>query len=208
MGLGLSILTILTDKAKKRGLTDEEIHSLATPNGERYIDQLVENMAAARNSSFVQSGRKTIARIEQSFPLILDYNISPVAMLEATGCNYIYEWMKTHHPAWNCTGTVEVMAHLINMGRDWDRNEALVAIQELDLRPAPDNAALWTLSGSKEHFDIQRKVWIVDPETVWLGKDDDQCVAFLNGFSDYRFADLDRIAYKWDCHFRVLALSK
>lgn len=50
MGLGLSILTTLAAKAKRVGLTDEELHGLATSDGEKYIEELVASMVKARNT--------------------------------------------------------------------------------------------------------------------------------------------------------------
>lgn len=46
MGASASIIQLLVDKARSRGVPDEVIHSLATPQGENLLDKFVELLAA------------------------------------------------------------------------------------------------------------------------------------------------------------------
>ena len=50
MGVGMSILTSLVEKARRRGLSDDDFHNLATPEGEPILDQFVEVMVRAKNT--------------------------------------------------------------------------------------------------------------------------------------------------------------
>lgn len=200
MGIALAILVKLWEKAKKRGITEEEFHALARGDGERHLDALIESIIAIRQPA------RPKPTIEREFTLALDYSKSPADTLRATGCDYIYSWMLEHCPEWKGTGKMEVKAALIDMGADWHRDEALAAIGELGLLVAPDNCALWTLS--KDHPDLQREIWVVDPGTVWTGESGGPCMAYLDGDPDDRNADLLGIAGRWARLSRVLALRK
>lgn len=144
--------------------------------------------------------------IEREFKLLLDYSKSPPDTLRATKCDYIYPWMLEHCPPWQGKGKVEVTAALIDMSGDWERDGSLAAIAEFGLVQAPNNCAIWTLS--REHPDLQRKIWIVDPGTVWSDEDGGPCTACLGGDPGGRDADLDGIAGRWSRLSRVLALRK
>lgn len=47
MGLGMSIIQALMEKARRKGVPDETIHSLATPEGDAMLEQFAEIMACA-----------------------------------------------------------------------------------------------------------------------------------------------------------------
>lgn len=128
-------------------------------------------------------------RIEREFSFTIDYSMSPAEMLRDTGCYRFDKWMLEHLPAaWNRTGKVTVTAALIDMGGVyWRRDEALAAIAELGLTPAPDNAALWTLS--KEYPDFpDGKMWnVVDPSTIWTDENGHPRIAYVYGYgADFR----------------------
>ena len=64
MGVGMSILTSLVEKARRRGLSDEDFHNLATPEGEPILDQFVEVMVNAKTV-----GQELASRVIASFAI-------------------------------------------------------------------------------------------------------------------------------------------
>lgn len=156
--------------------------------------------------------KKTNAKIVQSIPLRLDRTMSPketlIAAKKVSKDGWIYPWMLQQCPvSWVEGADVsDVTVHLIDMGRDWKRDEALIAIRELGLERAEDNCALWTLSA--KHPDLQRELWVVDPGHVWLGEGRRPCVAYVCGVAGSRGASLNGVANRWNRGDRVLAVSK
>lgn len=137
---------------------------MAKPQGDETVEKMIGIMVAAQQASKIVCPN---ARIEREFKLTLDRRQSPRELLEATKCDYIYEWMKTHYSEWKGPQTEEVTVALIDMGEDFTRDDSLAVIPRLGLKQASDNAALWTFS--KDHPDFQRATWVIDPGTVWLG---------------------------------------
>lgn len=99
----------------------------------------------------------------------------------------------------------ECEATLVDIGKDWTKEEAETKLKELGLVSAEIRELLsFAIQYSKE----QRKNPIVELESIWRDKGGNPCVARVGGNSDYRTADLDHVASKWHRHYRVLALSK
>lgn len=205
IGRGAGVIQGITEKViregRKLGLMFADFHRLATPEGDETLEQMLGIMVAAQQASKIVCSN---ARIERKITLTLDRRQSPRELLEATKCDYIYEWMKTHCPEWKGPHTEVVTVALIDMGEDFTRDDSLAVIPRLGLNLAQDNAALWTLS--KEHPDLQRNTWVIDPGTVWLDEGGDRCIAYLSGSSDFRNACLRRVALWWYRNYRVLAL--
>lgn len=66
MGAATSIIEKLVAKARNRGITDETIHSLATPVGEKLIDRFVDVLVSAIkgiSDGILESGKTHTYRI-------------------------------------------------------------------------------------------------------------------------------------------------
>ena len=55
MGVGISILDSLVKKVKKRGLTDEDIHKLAMPEGDELLEKFADLIAESSNRALSKS---------------------------------------------------------------------------------------------------------------------------------------------------------
>lgn len=98
MGLGLSILTAIATQAKKKGLSDKELHLLATVNGEMFIDQLIDELLLTRKfpslltaAGDVPKGYRIVEDIEKP----IDFKgkkIKPVYFLEPSREQYVDGW--------------------------------------------------------------------------------------------------------------------
>lgn len=130
------------------------------------------------------------ARIRRESKLTVDRTGNPSDLLLAER-DKMYEWMKSHHPAWKASGVTTETVVLIDMGDDYRRDDALSVIEAFGLTPCPDNATLWTFSNT--HVDLQQENWILDPGTVWRDRYDDSCVAIMCGLPGYRRAYLGRV---------------
>lgn len=209
IGKGAGVIQGVTEKViregQKLGLTFADFHHLATPDGDKTLSQMLGIIVAAKQASKIVCPN---AKIERRITLTIKRPANPVDLLLGTECDYIYPWMKTHHPDWKGPESETITVALIDMGENFNRDDSLAVILRLGCEVCIDNAALWTISGSKENRNLQREIGIMDPETVWLDGGGDECVAALYGSSGGRHAYLGGIASSWYRRCRVLALCK
>lgn len=71
MGVGMSLIQSIVGKAKKKGLSDEDIHRLATPEGEELLDQFVALMAEQKRVELMAEEKRAVADV-------IDCNADPL----------------------------------------------------------------------------------------------------------------------------------
>ena len=228
MGIQQDLVAKLTMEGKKHGLRFRDARWLVTEEGRPTLMEMVSVLAEARKPKKRKPrqtpvaaplsdpplpksilGRFPNARIICEIQLRVDRTVKPIDLILATRCGYINEWMKTYTPEWQETGIRDETAVIIDMGANYEHEDSLAVIDALDggkIESCPDRATIWTLS--KDQPDLQREIWVMDPGTVSLDGSGGPCVAYLDGGSDRRGADLDRVAGGWDRCCRVLARRK
>ena len=192
MGVGMAILTSLMEKAKKRGLPEESIHRLATPQGDALLDKMVAVLA------------ETAATIGSIFRVLVNYDLR----LDAAIRNGKYDWKndditEKNFPT-NRRETAELDIVLVHLNRDISSEDAIKELDKLGLRPAelPELLAF----GAK-YPDEQRKYPIVALGSVWrrLGG---RVVPYLWGGGDRRYLSLNWFGFGWDAYYRFAGVRK
>jgi len=146
MGVGLSILNSVVEKARKRGLGEEVIHRLATPEGDALLDKFVDLMAEANGNT------------GNSFKVTVDYDRRLERMIE----DGKYDWNNSDINAKNFPiegkGTAEVDIELVHFNRVMESDDVLKELDKMGFRPAtlPELLAF----GAK-YLDKQREFPIV-----------------------------------------------
>ena len=124
MGVGLSILNSFVEKARKRGLGDEVIHRLATPEGDEILDKFVDLVAEADGKT------------GSSFKVTVDYSKT----LEQMIADGKYDWknsdIKAKNFPLNGQGTTAVNIELVHFNRNIESDTALAELDKMGLRPA------------------------------------------------------------------------
>lgn len=145
----VSIITSLAEKARKRGLADENFHQLATPVGTALLDKFVELMAEADSKT------------RNSFTVTVDYDSRLESMIE----DGQYHWKNPDITAKNfpidSKGKVETRIDLVDLVQFKPHARSDEILRELDrlgMRPAtlPELLALGATYPEK-----QREFWIV-----------------------------------------------
>jgi hypothetical protein len=194
MGVGLSILTSFVEKAKKRGLGDDVIHQLTTPQGDALLDKFIDLMAGTSGNS------------ANSYPITINYDLRLERMIE----DGHYDWKNSDIKAKNFPvdgkGTSAVNIELVHFNRTMHSDEVLAELDKMGLRPAtlPELLAF----GAK-YPEKQREFPIVALGSVWRYLDGHRFVACLCGGGSERYLDLIWLECRWcaDCRFAAVRKS-
>lgn len=150
MGLGMSIVQSLVEKARKKGVSDETIHSLATPEGDAILDQFAEIMARANAATFIhdkaKDGWTLLENVGRRITSVRDLELVP----------------------------------FLKGGEDYINGEEMArrARMELDANLGQSDAE-YMLEHQDEIPAEFRKYYLVFPGTVWRDADGDRYVPYL-----------------------------
>ena len=191
MGVGLLILTSFVEKARKRGLGDEVIHQLATPEGDLLLDRFVDLMAGANG----KPGR--------SFTVTVNYDLLLERMIE----DGKYDWSNNDITANNFPMegkvNVEVTIELVHFNRVMESDEVQKELDKQGLRPAtlPE-----LLAFAARYPDKQREFPIVALGSVWRSFGGRRDVPYLWSRSSGRGLGLSWLDRRWSilCHFAAV----
>jgi hypothetical protein len=193
MGVGLSILTSFIEKARKRGLGDEVIHQLATPEGDLLLDKFVDLMEGSNGKP------------GSSFPITVNYDSRLERMIE----DGKYDWKnpditEKNFPS-DAKGTVGLTIELVHFNKVMESDEIQKKLDKQGLRPAtlPELLAF----GAK-YPEKQRELPIVALGSVWRGWDGYRNVAYLYRYGSGRDLRLGCLGDGWDAYYRFAAVRK
>lgn len=174
MGMAMSILTELTKKAKEAGLGDEDIHRLATPEGNILIAQLVRSMAQAGNSlAPVKSSEIVTVPIDYRKP----FEVVIQEWRRAVGEFFLHpEIKRVRFPINGPEGVRMIKLALDCFDTVASNGEALDAFAPRRIRPA-GFAELVALSTA--YPNLQRRYPVVALGSVWHAKEG-PCVLVLD----------------------------
>jgi len=193
MGVGLSILNSVVEKARKRGLGEEVIHRLATPEGDALLDKFVDLMAEANGNT------------GNSFKVTVDYDRRLERMIE----DGKYDWNNSDINAKNFPiegkGTAEVDIELVHFNRVMESDDVLKELDKMGFRPAtlPELLAF----GAK-YLDKQREFPIVALGSAWRCLFGYRGVAYLGRGGSGRYLYLRWLEGWWYAYCRFAAVRK
>lgn len=196
MGVGMSIVQALVGKAQRRGVPDEVIHSLATPEGEAMLDQFVEIMAGARHTT----------NDSNLYLVSVNYALSLEEMVAAGRYNWKNDDITARHFSVKGEGVVDVDIQLAHFDRVMDSSgEVIRELDKVGLRPAKIEELL--AFGAK-YPDVQRQFPVVALGSVWRRLVGYRVVPFLSRDGGGRYLSLDFFGDWWIECYRFAAVRK
>lgn len=193
MGVGMAILTSLMEKAKKRGLPEESIHRLATPQGDALLDKMVAVLTEAT------------ATVGNVFRVLVNYDLRVDAAVRECGCDWANSDINDKNFKTNRTGQKEVEMKLFHFSRLMESEEAIKEMKKEGYRPAELHEGLAFVTKNK---DEQRKYPIVLLGSLWQYWSGDWSVACLRSDADERDLDLYYFDDRWYASCRFLAVRE
>lgn len=121
MGLALSIITNLVGKVRKAGGTDEDIHCLATPEGETTLEKMANIIVGAKR---------------QTFKVLVDYTKSLKQMIKAGKYDWVNNDITNDHFHITGSGQKEVEITLFHFNRGISSDGAIAEMEKAGYRPA------------------------------------------------------------------------
>ncbi|MBI2039244.1 MAG: hypothetical protein HYT22_03130 [Candidatus Niyogibacteria bacterium] len=195
MGVGMSIIQTLVGKAQRRGVPDEVVHSLATPEGDALLDQFVEIMASTRRG----------ANDSNLYPITVDYTLSLERMIAAGHYDWKNDDITAKHFPMKGEGSANVEIQLVHFNRVMESETVIRELDTMGLRPATLEELL--AFGAK-YPDIQREFPIVALGSVWRYASGFRSVPFLGRSGAQRHLGLGWFEVRWDENYRFAAVRK
>ncbi|MBI3825640.1 MAG: hypothetical protein HY294_06580 [Candidatus Rokubacteria bacterium] len=194
MNKTVAIITCLVEeKAKARGLTDEDLDRLATKDGDCLLEKIADLLASEARSA-----------TRTAFPVTVDYHWSLDAMIKAGRYGWVnLDITAEHFPV--KPGPAEVSIELVHFDRVMSSDDVLAEFDRRGLRPAtlPE-----LLSFGAKYPEKQREFPIVALASVWRFWYGFRGVPFLWGLAGGRDLSLIWLDDWWIAHFRFAAVRK
>ncbi len=207
LGWALGFLQLLMGKAQQAGLSEEVIHRLGTPDGEKYINALIELM---RKDTLALPGPVMVPAMPYEATVDMPH------LREQAGegyqnlkKNFGFDWVNGDiNPE---TFPLEGNGLFLNLGftfvhlnRNATSDEALAAMEREGLRPA---TFAELLAFSLKYPELQRQFPIVALGSSALIRGDRR-VPYLDGHSRVRNLRLNWVGRAWNADCRFLAVRK
>lgn len=174
LGVLMSIITALVSAVRKQGGTDEDIHRLATPEGESLIEKIAELI--------VNAGKPIEQLAENCYRVVVDYGRSLAQMIAAGNYDWANKDINVDHFPIQGSGQQNVVVELVHFGRDMASDEVLKEFAARGLRAAtlPELLAFGATCPEKQReFELELVIVCVDPGSVWQDHRDLRHVPYL-----------------------------
>lgn len=182
----------LIRELRQRNVTDEQIHSLVTDDGEIPMDKIADAFAEVLCSRNI-------------FRVTVDYTQSLAEMIAAGK----YDWINPDITADNFpisgNDQVEVNLELIHFNRTMESDDVLKELDKAGLRPA---TIAELLAFGIKYPEKQREFPVVALGSIWQGRGGDRDVPGLWSLSDVRSLSLSWFESRWDEDCRFAAARK
>jgi len=185
MGLAMSIITNLVGKVKKAGGTDEDIHRLATPEGENILEKIADIIVNAKR---------------QVFKVLVDYTKSLKEMIKAGKYDRVNDDITSNRFPIKGSGQKEVEITLFHFNRVISSDNAIAEMAKAGYRPVLSEELLTLGAAEKE---LQKQFPIVALGSLWQS-----CVLSLSWDGCGRCLVLDFFEHSWSGHYRFAAVRK
>lgn len=173
----------------------EDLHVLATPEGDPYIDELTKRLV-------------TIGAMQRNAYVVrVNYDLAHDAQIEEAKFDWVTPYdgnLVRKNPAEHRypvpTGQTEQRITLVHLDRRAKRPEIIAEMGKLNVRPtvSPEFLAL-----TKAYPDLQRKFPLVGLGSVWVDSNRNRHVLYAYEYSNERNLNLnwDDLAWDGDCRF-------
>jgi len=185
-----SIFISLAKKVMEQGGTDKDIHRLATPDGEKILDEIAKLIVGASR---------------QSFKVLVDYTKTLAEMIRAG--SYDCEGFDINSENFKVVGQgqQEVEVVLFHFNRETNTEDILLKMERAGYRPARIEELL--ALGAK-HPNLQRQFSIVAFGSVWWNPDGYHAVVYLTWHDVKRDLGLNFTENCWFEDYRFAAVRK
>jgi hypothetical protein len=179
MGVGMSILQALVEKGRRRGITDDDFHRLATPEGDATLAKMLDAMAVIPTPNLKRDMRRDGWKLLEHTPrrLTSASNLEGVAFLKA-GESYIL-------------GEEMVRRARIESDTNWSQEDAEYLLEHQEEIPAE-----------------LRNFYLVFTATVWEDSSGRRLVACLFWIGEPWCLSFVRLDDGWYNYFRLPRPSK
>ena len=205
LGMLMSIFTKLFEKMRNAGLGDEDLHRLATPEGDILLDKFVELMAKAKSPKASEGVTFT------PYILTIDPGLSPEAIVAQGKFDWAHDEFRSDRPPFKVRSGGERELVLVCFNRDVadsdvdSESELLRELDRLGLQPEglPELCAF----GAK-HPDLQREFPIAARRAAWRSASGNIVCPIVNWHDSDRTLAVNLVRNCWHRNCRFLASSK
>jgi hypothetical protein len=184
----------LVNALRERGVTDEEIHSLVTENGNALVGKIADAIA-----EFVKQAKKIV------YAIFVDYAISVEEMVKLGKYDWVNNDITTKNFSSKRVGKAEMEVELIHFDRSISSEEVLKEMEKMSYRAAELHELL--AFGAK-YPNVQREFPVIALGSVWQDWDGGRGVADLSGSASKRYLYLISFDNVWCSYCRFAAVRK
>jgi len=187
-GLVASIFTMLVKKVREAGGTDEDIHRLATPEGENLLAKIAYLI---------------VGNVRQTFKVLVDYSKTLAEMIQAGHYDWVNSDITSDHFPVKGSGQQEKEVVLFHFGRNISSDDAIAEMTKAGYRPAKVEELL-DLGASQP--ELQKQFPIVGLGSAWQHPNGHRYVPSLYWFDAKRNLDLLWFESDWDEDYHFAAV--
>ena len=187
-GLAASIFIALVKKVLELGGTDEDIHRLATPDGETILGKVAEII---------------VGKVHQAFKVVVDYTKTLKEMVLVGKYDWVNENITQDHFPIQGSGKQEVQVALFHFGKIMASDQIIAEMEKQGYRSTRIEELL-ALGASQ--LELQRQFPIVALGSVWRGPYGDRGVPVLDRGDARRRLGLHWLEHEWHESYRFAAV--
>ena len=187
-GFVASIFIMLVKKVRTQGGTDEDIHRLATPDGEKILDKIVELI---------------VGGVRQTFRVVVDYTQTLKQMVSAGNYDLVNEDITQDHFPIKGSGQEEKEVVLFHFDKVMTSEQAITDMDKAGFRPVLIEEFL---ALGAQQPELQKKFPIVCLGSVWRNSDGCRLVPFLHWDGARRPLYLPWFEHDWSGYCRFAAV--
>ncbi|MDP2910681.1 MAG: hypothetical protein Q8N58_02775 [bacterium] len=187
-GLVASIFTTFVKKVREKGGTDEDIHRLATPDGEAVLEKIADIIVSSKH---------------QVFKVMVDYAKTLEEMIKDGQYDWVNHDIASDHFLVTGTGQKETEITFFHFNRVISSDNAIVEMAKAGYLPALVEELLTLGAAYKE---LQKQFPIVALGSVWQYPDGDRYVPCLPWDGRERRLDLHWFEDGWRERWRFAAV--
>ena len=199
-GMSATLWQKFEESIKRNNGVPDDLHLLATPDGDPYIDELTKRLVtigAMQRNAYIVPVNYDLAHqaqiAEARFDWVTDYD------------NNLIQKVPSQHLYPVPTGVLVQRITLVHLNHSAKRPEIIAEMDKLNVRPvlSPEFLGL-----TKAHPVLQRQFPLVGLGSVWVGSNGRRRVLFAYVHSDGRGLNLDWDGPEWREHCRFPAVCK
>mgnify|MGYP001567436333 FL=1 len=177
---------------RQRNVSDEQIHSLVTDEGEIPVGKIAETLAECFNAA------------KNVFSVVVDYAHTLSKMIQDGHYDSVNDDITADHFPVSGEGVVEVKLELVHFDRVMESDDVLKELDKAGLRPA---TLAELLAFGAKYPELQRQFPIIALGAVWQRRGSRRGVPALCSSSG-RLLALVYFARRWYGPYRFLAFRK